>query len=478
MPTASVLLSSLPSARPLPDVNVTGLAWDSRRVEAGNLFFALPGTHNDGHRFIPDAVGRGAAAVVGEKHVPPLPVPYIVVPDARAALAHAAAAFYSHPTERLRTIGVTGTNGKTTVVHLLGQILPACETVTTVRVEQENLSCVTTPEAPDLQRLAARALAEGKRAFAFEASSIGLAQRRVVGTYLAAAVFTNLGRDHLDFHGSTAAYLGAKLRLFRMLPPDGVGIVNVEDRYGAQFLAAGRGPRVRYGIDRGDVRTRGLRLDATGAEFIIETPDSSEHVRLPFPGRHNVANALAAAATAWALGERLPEIAARLEEASLPLGRFVRFRLSNGATAIVDYAHNPHALAGILSSLRPHARQLLVVFGANGEADRGKRPLMGSIVGQLADLAVITTDNPKGEDPRAIAEAVARGVRAIGGHYRVELDRAQAVRWALDRAGEGDVVLLAGKGHERYQFIAQGAVPCSDLELVLSGGSRAPDPVE
>ena len=478
MPTASTLLSSLPSACAVPDTRVTGLAWDSRRVQEGDLFFALPGSRSDGHRFIPEAVRRGAAVVVGEKHVPPFPVPYIATPDARAALAHAAAAFYGHPTRALRTVGVTGTNGKTTVVHVLGQVLPACETVTTVRVEQEDLSCVTTPEAPDLQRLAARALADGKRSFAFEASSIGLAQRRVVGTHLSAAVFTGLGRDHLDFHGSMAAYLGAKLRLFRMLPHDGVGVVNVEDRHAGQFLAACRGPRVRYGIDRGDVRARGLRLDATGAEFIVETPDSSEPVRLPFPGRHNVANALAAVAVAWALGERLSEIAARLEEASLPVGRFVRFRLSNGATAIVDYAHNPHALAGILSSLRPHARRLLVVFGASGEADRGKRPLMGGIVGQLADLAVITADNPKGEDPRAIAEAVARGVRAMGGHYRVELDRAQAVRWALDSAGEGDVVLLAGKGHERYQFTAQGAVPCSDLELVLSGGSRVPDPVE
>lgn len=447
-------------------------------MEAGNLFFALPGTHHDGHKFIPEAVARGAAAVVGEKLVPSVPVPYIVVPDARAALAHAAAALYDHPTEKLRTIGVTGTNGKTTVVHLLGQVIPACEIVTTVRVEQENLSCVTTPEAPDLQRLAAQALAEGKRTFAFEASSIGLAQRRVVGVHLAAAVFTNLGRDHLDFHSSMSAYLGAKLRLFRMLPPDGVGVVNIEDRYAAQFLTACRGPRVRYGIERGDIRARGLRLDATGAELTLATPDGSERVRLPFPGRHNVANALAAVATAWALGERLPEIARRLEEASLPVGRFVRFRLNTGATAIVDYAHNPQALAGILSSLRPHARRLFVVFGANGEADRGKRPLMGSIVGQLADLAVITADNPKGEDPRAIAEAVARGVRAMGGQYRVELDRAEAVRWALDRAGEGDVVLLAGKGHERYQLTAEGAVPCSDLELVLAGGSRAPDPIE
>lgn len=413
---------------------------------------------------------------MGEKFLPPLPVPYIAVPDARAALGHAAAAFYGHPTRAMRTIGVTGTNGKTTVVHLLGQLLPSCDTLTTIRVEREGLSCVTTPEAPDLQRLAAQARDSGKRAFAFEASSIGLAQRRVVGVHLAAAVFTGLGRDHLDFHGTMAAYLGAKLRLFRMLPETGVGVVNIDDRYARQFLAACRGERLRYGIERGDVRTRDLHLDSTGATFVLEAPDGAQRVRLPFPGRHNVANALAAAATAWALGERLPDIAARLGEASLPVGRFVRFRLSSGATAVVDYAHNPEALAEILASLRPIARRLVVVFGASGEADRGKRPLMGGIVGRLADFAVITADNPKGEDPQAIAEAVARGVRAVGGAYRVELDRAQAVRWALAAAGQGDVVLLAGKGHERYQLTADGAVPCSDLELVLSGGSPPPEP--
>lgn len=468
MPTIGDLLPSVGPRSAIGKIEVRGLAWDSRRVEPDDLFFSLVGGRADGHAFIGDALARGARAVVGERRLVEAPFPYVCVPDARAALAHAAAAFYGHPTEKLRTVGVTGTNGKTTVVHLLGQILPACAALTTVEVERENLSCVTTPEAPDVQRLAARALAEGKRAFAFEASSIGLAQRRVVGTHLAAAVFTGLGRDHLDFHGSMAAYLGAKLRLFRMLPHDGVGVVNVEDQYAGQFLSACRGPRVRYGVDRGDVRTRALRVDVTGAEFIVETPDSSEHVRLPFPGRHNVANALAATATAWALGVPLPEIAARLTTAALPLGRWTRFSLPSGATAVVDYAHNPQALLAILSAVRPHARRVLVVFGANGEADQGKRPLMGAIVGQHADLALVTSDNPKGEDPRAIAEAVARGVRAMGGAYRIELDRAQAVRWALDEAKEGDVVLLAGKGHERYQLMADGAIPCSDVELVAA----------
>ncbi|MBC7220695.1 UDP-N-acetylmuramoyl-L-alanyl-D-glutamate--2,6-diaminopimelate ligase [Candidatus Bipolaricaulota bacterium] len=468
MPTVDELLPSFSPRCAVGAIEVRGLAWDSRLVRPGDLFFALVGGRVDGHAFIGEALTRGARVVVGERRLAEAPFPYVCVPDARAALAHAAAAFYGHPTTKLRTIGVTGTNGKTTVVHLLGQVLPACATLTTVRVEREGLSCVTTPEAPDLQRLAAEAVAEGKEAFAFEASSIGLAQRRVVGTHLAAAVFTGLGRDHLDFHRTTDAYLDAKLRLFRMLPPDGIGIVNAEDRSGGRFLATCRGKRVRYGIDRGDVRARGLRLGAAGAEFMVEAPDGAAHVRLPFPGRHNVANALAVVATAWALGVPLPDIAARLGTATLPPGRWTRFPLPNGAMAVVDYAHNPQALLEILSALRPHARRLLVVFGANGEADQGKRPLMGGIVAQHADLALITSDNPKGEDPRAIAEAVVQGVRAMGGSYRIELDRAQAVRWALEEAGRGDVVLLAGKGHERYQLVADGAIPCSDLELVAA----------
>lgn len=469
MPTVAELLPALPSVGEAGQIEVGGLAWDSRRVVPGDLFFALIGGRTDGHRFIPDAVARGAKAVVGERPLRRDDVPYVRVPDARSALAHAAAAFYGHPTLAIPTIGVTGTNGKTTVVHLLGQLLPACETLTTVRVEEERLSCVTTPEAPDLHRLAARALRSGKKAFAFEASSIGLAQRRVAGVHLAAAVFTGLGRDHLDFHRTIDAYLDAKLRLFRMLPPDGVGIVNAEDRWAGRFLEMCPGPRVRYGIDHGEIHTRGLRLSPDGSEFILQTPAGAQRVRLHFPGRHNVANALAAAATAWALGQPVDHIAENLSHASLPVGRFVRFELGNGALAVVDYAHNPQALAEALSTLRPHARRLIVVFGASGEADAGKRPLMGGVAGLLADFAVITADNPKGEDPGRIAEGVARGVRAMGGRYRIELDRAEAIRWALGDAREGDVILLAGKGHERCQITAQGAVPHSDLDLVLSG---------
>jgi len=215
----------------VPRLFVPGIAWDSRGVRPGDLFFALPGARCDGHDFIPEAIAKGAVAVIGERELPDLPVPYVRVPDAREALGKISAAFWGHPTRRLLTIGVTGTDGKTTVVHLLGQLLPGCETLTTIRVEREGLSCVTTPEAPEIQRIAAAALAAGRRYFALEASSIGLARKRLVGTEFRVGALTNVSRDHLDFHGTLERYLEAKLTLFRALPPEGWAVVNAGSPY-------------------------------------------------------------------------------------------------------------------------------------------------------------------------------------------------------------------------------------------------------
>ncbi len=460
--------------QPVPNIEVRGLAWDSRRVRPGDLFFALPGQKHDGHEFIPQAISRGTVAVVGERDLTGLPVPYIRVEDARAALAQAAAAFYGHPTRKLTAIGVTGTNGKTTVVHLLGQLLPKCATLTTVRVEEEGLSCVTTPEAPDLQRLAAKALARGDRHFVFEASSIGLAQRRVDEVRLAGAVFTGLSRDHLDFHGTMEKYLAAKLRLFELLPQGGWGVVSAADPHAEAFLAATPGGKLTYGIGQGDVRAEGVKELHWGSECTLILPEGEVPLRLPFPGRFNLENALAAAAIAHLLGLSPEEIAARLGVASLPPGRLQRFAAKTGAEVIVDYAHTPDALERVLSLLRPRARRLIVVFGAAGESDAGKRPLMGEVVGRVADFAVVTTDNPKGEDPKAIAAQVARGLEESGGRYEVELDRKRAIHLALAQAGKGDIVLIAGKGHERFQWTARGPEPHSDRGFLLKSGLASP----
>lgn len=452
----------------LPRLWVTGLSWDSRTVQSGHLFFAIPGRRADGHAFIPEAVGRGAVAVVGERSLEGLSVPYVQVKSAREALARAACAFYGHPTGKLLTIGVTGTNGKTTVVHLLGQLLPACETLTTVRVEEEGLSCVTTPEAPDLQRLAAQALACGKKFFAFEASSIGLAQHRVDGTRLACAVFTSFSRDHLDFHGSMEAYLAAKLQLFRSLLPGGLAVVSVRVPVAAVAQAAPTAKLLSYGIGKGDVHATDVRAKGETISFRVAGKFGCGQAFLTFPGLPNLENALAALAVGLGLGFKLEELLERLAEASLPPGRWAVFPSPKGAKVVVDFAHNPEALRTLLAGLRPGARRLIVVFGCPGEADQGKRKLMGEIAGRLADLVVITTDNPKSEDPSKIAGEIAEGVAGVGGSWTVILDRAEAIRWAVRSGRPGDCLVIAGKGHERFQHLAEGPSRFSDLETVQS----------
>jgi len=456
---------------------VRRIDWDSRRVTPGSIFFALPGGRADGHAFIDEAAARGAVAVVGEREAVACAVPYIRVPCARRAMGEVSAVFYGHPTRALNTIGVTGTNGKTTVVHLLGQLLPACDSLTTVRMEREGLSCVTTPEAPDLQRLAASALAAGRRFFAFEASSIGIAQDRVAGTELAAAVFTGLGRDHLEFHGDEGTYLAAKLKLFEHVRGGGVAVTNADDPCAARVRQAFAGNVVEYGLRGGTFTARELVLDACSAAFELVTPEGSALVRLPFPGRHNVSNVLAATATAWALGVEMDALVERLSRAQLPPGRFSVFHLPNGAQVVVDYAHTSEALEAMLAALRPGTRRLVCVFGAPGECDPGKRPLMGRAAAQWADAVILTSDNPKSEDPAAIADAIARGMEAMGVEILVELDRAAAIRRAIAMAGPGDAVLVAGKGHERAQLTQDGAVPHCDLDLVRAlsespGGRR------
>ncbi|MCS7239793.1 MAG: UDP-N-acetylmuramoyl-L-alanyl-D-glutamate--2,6-diaminopimelate ligase [Candidatus Bipolaricaulota bacterium] len=459
-------LNELLACEGLPNVLVTGLAWDSRKVKPGDVFFAIPGGKFDGHAFISAALAKGAVAVVGEQPISGLAVPYVRVENARAALAQAACAFYGHPTKKLTTIGVTGTNGKTTVVHLLGQLLPHCEALTTVRVEEENLSCVTTPEAPDLQRIAAEAFAAGKRFFAFEASSIGLAQRRVDGVHLACAVFTSFSRDHLDFHGTMEAYLSAKLRLFQLLRFGAPAVVCTRAPVSAVAAAAPHARLITYGIEKGDVQATAIRRGKGGMSFRITGRYGHAEAFLPCPGIHNVENALAAITVGLSLGFPLADLLERLADAQLPLGRFAQFQSSSGATVVVDFAHNPEALRCALAACRPWARRLIAVFGCPGESDQGKRRIMGAIAGRLADLVVITSDNPKSEDPRAIAAEIAAGVAEVGGTWAVILERALAIRWALNYAGPGDFVVVAGKGHERYQYLADRREAFSDLATV------------
>jgi len=453
---------------------VRGLAWDSRCVRPGEVFFALPGRREDGHAFIAEAVSRGATAVVCEHPPADLGVPVLCVADGRAALARAAALFYDYPSRKLRAVGVTGTDGKSTVVHLLRQLLPACEALTTVDMADMGTTCVTTPEAPDLQRIAAEAVERGASAFAFEASSIGLDQRRVDGMELAAAVFTGLGRDHLDYHGSLEKYLAAKLKLFGMLGPGGKAVLGAGEPHRSAVRDVCDSEPITFGVGVGDVRAENVKLRRWGGVFSLVTPGGRHEVSLPVPGEHNLRNALAAAACSWALGEPIDDTAARLGRVSLPPGRWTRIRHPRGAEAVVDYAHTPEALGVMLSALRPHARRLIAVFGANGEADPGKRPLMGRVAARWADLVLLTADNPKSEDPHRIARQIAAGFPDGAGQWETHVDRRTAVRRAWELADLGDIILVAGKGHERLQWTADGPQPYSDLDVLCSlGGTPA-----
>jgi UDP-N-acetylmuramoyl-L-alanyl-D-glutamate--2,6-diaminopimelate ligase len=422
-------------------VDVAGLAFDNRAVNPGTLFFCVPGFTRDGHDFAPDAVARGAVALVVQRPLG-LGVPEVQVDDVRAAMAVAAARLAGSPTRTLRTVGITGTNGKTTTAFLVRDLLESAGvqtgllgTVKSVVGGEEREVKHTTPEAIDLQRTFAEMLAAGDRACAMEVSSHALELRRADGIHWAAAVFTNLTQDHLDFHPDMEAYFQAKRRLF-VAANDGVRITNVDDEYGRRL--AEEFDCVTFGLD-------------TPADY---GPDALAGVRLPLPGRFNQLNALGALAAARALGVEVE--AAALGRVGLVPGRFEPVEAGQPFTVLVDYAHTPDSLDNVLRAARelagPAAR-VLCVFGAGGDRDRGKRPLMGEIAARLADVAIVTSDNPRSEDPEAILDEIEAGM--TGAHLR-EGDRRAAIARAVELAEPGDVVVIAGKGHEQGQEFADG----------------------
>jgi len=486
-----------------PSVEVGSLAYDNRRVTPGTLFFCVPGGRADGHDFAADAVEAGAVALVVER---PLDVSaaQVVVADARAAMAPIAARFWGDPTSDLRVIGITGTNGKTTTAFLVREILEAagmrCGLLGTVKQvvggEEEEVER-TTPEAIDLQATFRRMLEAGDRACAMEVSSHALALHRCDAIHFDVALFTNLTQDHLDFHASMEEYFLSKRLLFEMGPR--VAIVNADDPYGRRlaeefdcvtFSAAGA---------EAHVFATGRSLSAAGAEFTINEPagglksaaGARRHpplgvVRTRLPGDFNVANALGAFAAATRVGVD-PEVepddaAAALASAAPPPGRFEPVDEGQQFAVLVDYAHTPDSLANVLRAARPLTDgTLIVVFGAGGDRDSGKRPLMGRAADELADLAVVTSDNPRSEDPQAIIDEILAGVADRDG-VEVEPDRRAAIALALSRARPGDTVVIAGKGHEQGQEFEGGRrIPFDDREVarqelraLLDGGLRSP----
>ncbi len=486
-------LASLAGAIGLPpqpgweSIEITGVSEDSRLVHPGFVFVAIGGFITDGHRYIEDAIARGAVAVIGEKNVT-CSVPFVRVDNGRKALAHLSAAFFSHPTRDLFTVGVTGTNGKTTVCHLITHLLGAEEStlISTVANEERNLCAVTTPTSPLIQRIARETLATNKENLILEVSSAALLLHRVDSVDFDIAVFTNLTHDHLDFHEDKEAYLEAKLILFRNLNPGATAIVNADDPAVDRVLAANVGHPLTYGILGSGLvscmknnKKQGLTPRFCAEEiryawqktlFTLRVGEETKPIELHLPGEHNVYNALAAAAVATVKGMPLTMIAERLRTARSVKGRYQFFHAKNGATAIVDFAHSPDSLERMLLSIRPYHEKIICVFGCGGESDRKKRPLMGAISGRLADVTILTCDNPKTEDPEAISAEIEAGLLPTNGRYEKIVDRRDAIRRALDLVEPKDVVLIAGKGHESYQIIGHEFVPYSDAGVLREAG--------
>jgi UDP-N-acetylmuramoyl-L-alanyl-D-glutamate--2,6-diaminopimelate ligase len=456
-----------------------GVTFDSRQMGKGWVFVALRGLKADGTEFVPQAIERGAAAIVAER-APEVrvDVPWVIVGDARLALAILAAEFYRHPSREMQVVGITGTNGKTTTSYLLSAIFEAagvrCGLMGTVtyRIGSREIEATrTTPEAPEVQRMLRQMADEGCGACVMEVSSHALALRRVDGIRFAAAVFTNLTRDHLDFHADMEDYFVAKRRLFEILPDEAPAIVNLDDPRGASLTEVAK-RTVTYAINRpADVSTGPLSFSLEGLTIDVRTPNGIVRVRSRLVGRPNVYNILAAVATASTLGIPLDAIERGLEQLAGVPGRFeLASTAEDDITVVVDYAHTDDALRNLLETARPLAkRRLLTVFGCGGDRDRSKRPLMGMVAARLSDVVVITSDNPRSEDPARIIEEARRGAQSEARNGATELvtmiDRREAIHEAVRRARAGDVVLIAGKGHEKYQEIGGRVLPFDDVAV-------------
>ncbi|WP_437837541.1 UDP-N-acetylmuramoyl-L-alanyl-D-glutamate--2,6-diaminopimelate ligase [Sorangium sp. So ce1153] len=488
------VLREIPGAALSPaeaaDMPVTGVHLDSRKVAEGDIFVARAGARAHGERFIPEAVARGARAVILARGsaADTLGAARVEVPDVPLALAQAAAVVYGHPTFTLEVVGITGTNGKTTTAHLVQACVDRCGgragIVGTLGYRFEDLDVPashTSPEADELARVAAAMVERGATHLVMEVSSIALAAKRADAIRFRIAVFTNLTQDHLDYHGTMEAYAAAKARLFVDLGP-GAAVINVDDPFGRQLvemLAPGGLSRpaaatlARYstavgaGPDTAEIAPVELAHSASGIFIRARTPAGEVTVRSHLLGAHNASNLLAALAVAYLLGFDVEDAASALSSPIQIAGRLERCDApgDDDVIVLVDYAHTPDALARVLASVRALSQgRVLCVFGCGGDRDPLKRPQMGEAVGRAADVAIVTNDNPRSEDPRAIADAILPGL--VGGRARVvvELDRARAIERAVLEAEPGDLVLIAGKGHEPYQIIGDVTLPFDDRD--------------
>jgi UDP-N-acetylmuramoyl-L-alanyl-D-glutamate--2,6-diaminopimelate ligase len=461
------------------DLEIQEITYDSRKVKPGTLFVAIRGEKTDGNNFVMDAVARGAIAVASEQAKPaalPAEFPWLQVSDTRKALAITAANYFGRPAEVLKLIGVTGTNGKTTTAYLVDSILRAagCEvgllgTIGHRLVRETRPAANTTPESLDLQSFLADVVRAGGTHAVLEASSHALAMDRLWGCPFAVAIFTNLTRDHLDFHKTFEEYFAAKRRLFEGLgaAAPAVGIINHDDPYGKQLVGlASRA--LTYGLESGaEITTRKPAISFSGIEFTAETPIGKIEIQSRLVGRINVYNILAAVAAGVALDLHREVIASGVAQLTSVPGRFERIDAGQPFLVVVDYAHTDDALRNLLTvakELNPNGR-IITLFGCGGDRDRTKRPLMGEVAGRMSDIVVLTSDNPRSEDPLLIINDALIGVQRANAKCLVEPDRERAIEMALDQARPGDIVLLAGKGHETVQILRDRTIDFDDREV-------------
>jgi len=466
--------------------SVNGLEYDSRRVKPGDAFIAMRGEASDGNKFIDKAITAGAVAIISDSATgtPREGVAWVQVPHGRRALARLSANFYKRPAERLAVTGITGTNGKSTTAYLLEAILSAANRKSTLvgTIEYHVAGKVlaaphTTPEALDLNRILAEALGDGATEAVMEVSSHALAQERVYGIPFDVAVFTNLTRDHLDYHHTMEEYFTAKRVLFEGCgtDPPRVTVLNGEDEYGEKLakVSKKRGSEVlTYGLVSGDLHAEKVAITPRGTRFDLVTPDEVVPVFSPLIGKVNVYNILAAAGAAYGRACKVDAIARGIGSLARVPGRFERVDCKQPFTLVVDYAHTDDALRNLTSLAREFVQQakqkgrVISVFGCGGDRDRAKRPLMGEAAGRGSDFVVLTSDNPRNEDPLAIINDAMVGLQRSGAKYKVEADRKTAIALAIREAAPGDIVLIAGKGHEKVQITREGSTPFDDVEVV------------
>jgi UDP-N-acetylmuramoyl-L-alanyl-D-glutamate--2,6-diaminopimelate ligase len=454
------------------DALITGITDDSRRVANGTIFCAWKGTARDSHDFVAAAAQKGAVAAIVERLVADAGIPQLVVKDGRRAAAIAASVMYGSPETKLTIAGVTGTNGKTTTAWIMRHLLSARYSVALIgtlgifmpdgTLVSESL---TTPGPVELARVLSTLVEGGVTAISMEVSSHALDQGRVQALRFDAAVFTNLTRDHLDYHGTIEAYLAAKRSFTALLRPDGAAIINADDPAWAGLETSA--PRAyRFSLENGgaEIRARDVRVSAEGTHFVLEAPGEHEVVALPLIGDYNVQNALGAAGACLSIGYGLREVARLLETVPQVPGRLEKIH-ADGYTVLRDYAHTPDALENVLKTLRPVTEgRLIVLFGAGGDRDRGKRPEMGEVAQRLADVAIVTSDNPRNENPDSIIDEITGGMRT--GEYVRVVNRRDAIAIALEMARPGDVVVLAGKGHETYQIVGSQKLDFDERAIV------------